>query len=235
MIMSRQALSQLLLSLLFYLGAASTQAGILLDKSIVDFPANEPPRQDVAVSNQGTDTAYVQVEVLKVTNPGTEQEQRIPVTDQEEISFVASPAKLAIPGGGRKLVRLVNLDQGSQEQVYRINFTPVLPPLQENDAGMAVRVVVAYQVLALIHPDNPVEKLLVKREGRTLTFVNEGNSYALVADISQCQPNGEECKTDLGAKRLYAGNRFTVELPYANGPVSYKLTTFKGTSEQQAD
>ena len=206
-------------------------AGILLDKSIVDFPANEPPRQDITVSNEGSEIAYVQVEVLRVTNPGTEQEERTAITEEDDISFVASPAKLAIPPKGRKQVRLVSLADPAGETVYRINFTPVLPPLADAE-GMGVRVVIAYQVLALIHPAEPVENLVVKRDPISIRFENQGNSYALINNIRQCDKNGENCKEDLGSKRLYAGNSMTLALPYPDTPVTYKMTNFKGAREE---
>lgn len=210
-----------------------TQAGILLDKSIVDFPANEPPRQDVTVTNQSNETAYVKVEVLRVTNPGTEEEKRIPVADGDTIEFVASPAKIAIPPGGRKQVRMVSLGDPGEEKVYRINFTPVLPPLEETETeGIGVRIVVAYQVLALIHPAQPVESLVVKRDPISISFNNTGNSYVLISNVRQCDKNGENCQDDLGSKRLYAGNKMTIALPYTDTPVTYRMTNFKGAREE---
>ena len=207
-------------------------AGIFLDKSIIDFPANEAPRQDVMITNRGDEIAYVKVEVLEVKNPGTKQETRLPINDKEEINFIASPAKLAIPPKGRKQVRLTNLTDPGDEKVYRINFSPVLPPLQEDEEGMDVRVVVAYQVLALIHPSEPVENLIVKKDPISIHFENKGNSYALISSVSQCDTKGENCKEDLGAKRLYPGNILTLPTPYENTPVTYRLTNFKGSREE---
>ena len=210
-----------------------SHAGILLDKSIVDFPSDQPPRQDITVSNQGDEIAYVQVQVLEVTNPGTDQEERRPISDKEDISFVASPSKLAIPPNGRKQVRLVNLSETPGEKVYRINFTPVLPPLDDSE-GMGVRVVIAYQVLALIHPQDPIENLIIKRDAISLQIQNKGNSYALITEIRQCDKNGSNCQDDLGSKRLYAGNSMTIALPYQESPATFKVTNFKGAREETA-
>jgi P pilus assembly chaperone PapD len=158
--------------------STSLAAGIILDRSIVDFSSTEPPRHDVTVINQGDDIAYVKVEVLEVLNPGTEKEERNIVTNPEQIQFVASPSKLAIPAGGRKQVRLVNLAPPGEEKIFRVNFTPVLPP--------GVKFVVAYQVLALIHPAQPTENLVVKREPKSISFDNQGNTYALISSVRQC-------------------------------------------------
>lgn len=205
-------------------------AGILLDKSIVEFTAGEAPRKDIWVINDDTENAYVKIQVLAVRNAGTEQETREEISDPDLISFVATPSKLVIPPKGRKLIRLVNLATPGSERVYRINFTPILPPLQE-EQGATVRVVIAYQVLALIHPANPREQLEIKREGADLSFRNKGNSFVLLGGGTQCDRNDANCQ-DLPARRLYAGNEWRVTLPYADTQVSYSLSNFKGTREE---
>ena len=211
--------------------AVAMATGIILDRSIIDFSPTEPPRQDVTVINQSDDIAYVKVEVLEVLNPGTEQEERKVVSNPEQVQFVASPAKLAIPPGGRKQVRLVNLAPPAEEKIFRVNFTPVLPPLAETKEGLGVKFVVAYQVLALIHPAKPVEQLEIVRDRNSISFVNRGNTYALISNVRQCDRSGKNCKDDLGSKRLYAGNTLMIPLPYADAPVIYKLTNFKGSRE----
>ena len=211
--------------------SSAIAAGIILDRSIIDFSPTEPPRHDVTVINQGNEIAYVKVEVLEVLNPGTEAEERNVVNNPEKIQFVASPSKLAIPPGGRKNVRLVNLAPFGEEKIFRVNFTPVLAPLEEQTEGLGVKFVVAYQVLALIHPEKPVENLQVRREPRAIHFDNQGNSYALVTGVRQCDAEGNNCQDDLGSKRLYVGNKMKIALPYANTPVTYKLTNFKGSRE----
>jgi P pilus assembly chaperone PapD len=220
------------LSLILGLLAKTTTglaAGIILDRSIIDFSPTEPPRHDVTVINQGDEIAYVKVEVLEVLNPGTENEERNIVGNPDEIQFVASPSKLAIPPGGRKQVRLVNLAPPGKEKVFRVNFTPVLPPLEEKTEGLGVKFVVAYQVLALVHPAQPTENLSIKREPNSISFHNQGNTYALISNVRQCDQEGKNCQDDLGSKRLYVGNEMVIPLPYANTPVTYKLTNFKGS------
>jgi P pilus assembly chaperone PapD len=222
--------TRILLTVVLVFLAPVTQAGILLDKAIVEFKPDEPPRQDVVVINDSeTENAYVQVEVLEVVNPGTEQEERRKITDPDEMQFVASPAKLVIPPNGRKQVRLVNLaGPGDQEKVYRVNFTPVLPPLEE--PGSKIRVVVAYQVLVLIHPNEPTVDLIANRDGKTLSLQNQGNSYVFVSAGRQCNTKGENCQ-DLPSRRLYAGNTWKLDLPYTT-PVTFTLVSFKGSRNE---
>lgn len=230
--MNIKSLLRSIVSASLILSGAIAHAGILLDKSIVEFPANEPPRQDITVSNQGDEMAYVSVEVLAVINPGTDKEERKAIGSDDDIKFVASPAKLAIPPGGRKQVRLVNLGDAGGERIYRINFTPVLPPLQKETEGMGVRVVIAYQVLAIIQPPEPVDNIDIKKDPISLVLKNKGNTNALITNVSQCDKNAENCQNDLGSTRLYPGNTMTVALPYKDTPVTLKMTNFKGTREE---
>ena len=207
------------------------QAGINVDRTIINFPADQAPRQDIIVSNQGDEVAYVKVEVLEVINPGEKNEERRLLNNLEDITFVASPAKLVIPAKGRKQVRLVNLAAPDKEKVYRINFTPVEPPLAKAE-GMGVRILVAYQVLALIHPAEPLEALDITVEDKTLIVNNKGNSYALITNLKQCDDKGENCQDDIGSKRLYAGNTHRFQLPFENTEVSFRLTNFKGARNE---
>lgn len=223
----RRALGTALLALALL--PAVTHGDILLDKIIVEFAHDQPPREDIYVINNGDDNAFVKVEVLAVDNPGEDEEKRISLAGAEDLPFIASPARIVIPPGGRKQVRLVNLKgPAAVEQVYRINFTPVLPPLEEQQ-GATVRVVVAYQVLAIVHPARANENLQVTRSANALKFVNAGNSYVMLSEGQQCDEKNEEC-VDLPSRRLYAGNQWTIALPYTT-PARFSLTSFKGARE----
>jgi P pilus assembly chaperone PapD len=216
-------LSSVLASLLV---TGFAQANILVDRSIVEFVPGQSPQQDIRVSNRSDDQMYVQVEVLDVLQPGTEQEVREIVTDLADMTLLATPKQFVLPPQGERAVRLVALAEPAEvDQVYRVNVTPIMPPLADSQSSV-VRVVVAYQLLVLVLPENPREDLVVTREANTLKFENRGNSYVLLADGQQC--DGENC-TNLPTNRLYAGNSWEVELGSDNMAASYRLTTFAGS------
>jgi P pilus assembly chaperone PapD len=202
------------------------QANMFVDRSIIEFVAGQTPQQDFRVSNRGDDQMYVQVEVLDVLQPGTEQEVRDAVTDLADMTLLATPKQFVLPPQGERAVRLVALAEPAEvDQVYRVNVTPILPPLADSESSV-VRVVVAYQLLVLVLPENPREDLVVTREANILKFENRGNSYVLLADGQQC--DSENC-TNLPTNRLYAGNSWEVELGSDDMSVSYRLTTFAGS------
>lgn len=205
-------------------------AEMYVDKSIVTFEPGQPPRQDVRVSNTGADVMYVQIDTFKVENPGTEAEERVPVTSPQEGKLVASPNKLVIPAGGHKLVRILNLDpKTTEERIYRINVTPIAPPLEEETSQL--RIVVAYQILTIIQPSDPHSKLEVSRTGKQVTFTNQGNTNILLSDGRQCAPaKAEDCET-LDSHRIYAGSSWSLDLPY-DAPLSYSVRSFDGIKNE---
>ena len=87
-------------------------ASMVVERSIVSFEPDKSNRQDIEVKNTGEEMLYIQVEPFQVINPGTEEEERVPVVNPKEAQFLATPSKLAIPPNSSKLVRLVNLESG---------------------------------------------------------------------------------------------------------------------------
>lgn len=224
----------LIASIAFYLlFSGSAWSDIFVDRAIVRLGADAAPRQDIKVINNGSEVGYVAVEVFTVNNPGTEQEERVKVSDPDKVKLIASPSKLMIPANSQKLVRIVNLDPGNnQERIYRINVTPVLPPLQEGE-GSVVRVVVAYQILVIVDPAVPVEDVEITRQGYRLTVTNKGNTNVLFSDGQQCNEQGEGC-LEIAAHRVYPGNSWQVDLE-RDAPVLFKLTSFNGIRETRTE
>ena len=197
-----------------------------VDRSIVIFEPGDAPRQDVKVSNSDPEDVYVQVEVLEVTNPGTDSEERQLITDPKALKLLATPNKLIVPPNGQKLIRIVNLQTANDdERVYRINVTPIAPPLEEDTSQL--RIVVAYQILAIVQPDEPNTDLKVNRSGKQLTLTNSGNTNVLLSDGRQCDPANPAICEELTSRRLYADNEWTLDLPF-DGPLSYSIRSFDG-------
>lgn len=226
-IQGKRSITTVLLTLLFT--SVNTWSDIFVDRAIVRLGADKAPREDIKVINNGSETGYVAVEVFAVHKPGTEQETRVKVSDPDEIQLIASPSKLMIPPNSQKLVRIVNLAPGTgQERIYRINVTPVLPPLQENE-GSVVRVVVAYQLLVIVDPAAPKEDMEIVRQGYRLALNNKGNTNVLFSDAKQCDSEGQDC-VEIAAHRVYPGNNWQVDLE-KDAPVVFKLTSFNGVRE----
>jgi len=209
-----------------------TYASMVLDRTVLTFRTGELPRQDVSVANPDKENLYIEVSVLEVTNPGTDKETREVVKDPESIGLIATPHKLMVPPGARRTVRLVNLNgHGDSEKVYRVNVTPKPPPAKTT--GMAVRVVVAYQLLIFVEPLKPEKKLVATRNGQVLEIANEGNINVMLSQGQQCSTAKKEICTELTGKRLYPGNRMQVSLPLESGLVFFQATSRGETRTQE--
>ncbi len=204
--------------------------GIYVSKSIVTFKPGSSAREDVRVSNPGDNLQYVKVEVFAVQYPGTPREKLIKVTDPQQHSLVATPAKLVIPPHSDKLIRILDLDPTStQERVYRINVTPIPAPIEERVNKL--RFVVAYQILVIIQPEEPFADLDVSRTAKEITFNNRGNTNVLLSLGRQCAPDNPDNCEDLAARRLYADTSWRLNLPF-DVPVTYKVRRFDSTRHE---
>lgn len=235
--MNRFILPAMLVALL--LAAVPAEATMLIDRSILVFRPGEPTRQDIVVINPDQEPLYVKVEILEVTNPGTAEEKRELVKDPEKISLLATPNKLMVEPGSRKVVRIVTLKpDAEQERVFRVNLSPVVGKLEADDDAnvMAVKVVVGYQVLVLVSPAAPKDALEVKRDGTNVTFRNTGNTNILLFNGRQC-PTPEAADTEcvaLSDHRLYPGNEWTQTLPF-DQPFDYQLTILEKNQKRRFD
>ena len=144
------------------LTSVNAQATMQVGRNIIHFIPGQAPRIDVPVANPTDETLYVAVEVLEVRNPGTEAETRTPVTDARRVDFLVTPNRFIIPPGNRQLVRFVNTGGHSdEERIFRVNLRPVSPPMEATRT--AIRLVVGYQVLAIIEPERRKSDLVVER------------------------------------------------------------------------
>lgn len=220
--------------LLLLLTSMPTNADMRVDRAIVYFDPDAPPRQDVEVSNLSDENLFLKVEVLEVSNAGTEQEQRRLVTDLDAIGFIASPANSVIPPKGRRSIRLLNLrEPDDQERIYRVTFKPVLPELTAQTN--AIKLLVAYQSLIIIRPKNI--DIDIASESRTdgLLLSNNGNANVFLQNGRACHTTSNVC-FDLPSKRLYAGNSWTVSDGKNNNSLSgdeYEISYVLNSGKKQ--
>ncbi len=223
----RLAALTLLSSLLF---SASASAALSLDRMIVYFDPNKQPRQDVIVSNPDKETLYLQTEVFEVHNPGSKNEERVKVTDPAKLKLLTTPNKAIIPANGRKTVRLVSLEKPTgNELVYRVTFKPVVGDLEASET--AIKLLIAYQALVFIRPDNPRYQVSAQQKGGQLVFKNSGNINAVMRNGKYCTTQEDDSCNPLDATtRLYADQSWTLDVPSEAVRVSYGL--FDGTHEK---
>lgn len=208
------------LALAVALGFASlARAELVLSQVIVDLAPSKPPRDDIEVFNDGPERMYVSAEPFEVRDPGTGQEQRVPVIDPQASGLLVSPQKVVLAPGERRLIRIAALgDRPAHDRVYRVAIKPVAGPITAEQS--ALKVFVGYDALVLVRPDQLTRDLAGERTGKTLILTNAGNTAQELFDGRQCDAAGGDCRA-LPAKRLYSGARWQQTLPL-EGRVTYK-------------
>jgi len=212
-------------------------ASLLVDKAIVIFDAQTANKHDITVINDDPDAKlYVKVDAFEVQSPGTVDETLVPFDRTLVPEFIATPNKLVIQPGSKSLVWLMNLTPiNDEERIYRINFLPIARPIElatpQPDDGVrpVLDIIIAYQVLAIVSPRNPVSIPRIVRHKTLVTVSNTGNANFLLTRGRQCNPtNATEC-AELPHKRIYPGNTWELNLPY-DAPFSYDIQTHAGNS-----
>lgn len=180
--------------------------------------------EDIQVYNTGKSTAYVNVELKRLINPGAQHvRSKLFHDNPEAFGMIVSPNKLIIPAAQSRVVRVLRLLQGNKkEAVYQINIAPAEGVLERIKTGnkkvqAGIRVIVGYNVIARVLPNEPRANLVIKRQGKTLTVENKGNASALLYRGEVCE--NQSCKA-LPTKRMYAGLSWSTEMPYA-APAHY--------------
>jgi P pilus assembly chaperone PapD len=213
-----------------------SRADLVLDESIIVYRDPAQTKHDVTIYNSDEiSNLYLEVTPYKVVNPGQDNEVLEPLTFDTAPEFLVSPNRAIVPPGSPSILRLLNLKpEGSEERIYRINLIPAIPPLElqqteEEAVASMLQVIVAYQILVIILPNNPQALINTDRLGNTATFTNSGNANYLLTEGEQCDPADPSLCVALESKRIYPGNNWTLELPY-NGPAHYTARTHEGSS-----
>ncbi len=203
-------------------------ADMALSKVIVEFRPGEPLREDVEVINAGNENLYLVVEPREVIQPGTDAEERVERRNPQEVGLLVSPTRVVIEPGARRIVRLSLFEQpAGRDRIWRVTFRPVVGETSAQTS--ALRVLTAYSVLVMAYPPAAAADVAGSRAGRRVALENRGNSNALLFDGRQCDAAGNNCR-DLPTRRLYAGNRWQVDLPY-DTPAQWRVQDANGTRD----
>lgn len=183
--------------------AQSAVASMSLDKIIVYLDDSPGAREDIVVTNPDKEPLYLQTEIYRVDNPGLPNEARVRVVDPKEFKLLVSPSKAVLATGEQKRFRLMSLERGlDREKVYRVTFKPVVGKIKSDRS--ALKILVAYQALIFVQPQDGRYRLEVKRQGDQWVLKNTGNINVEVSDVQHCQSEAE-CRPLDVIGRLYAG------------------------------
>jgi P pilus assembly chaperone PapD len=232
---------KILLLGLVTLASYTSFSDLVVQDSIITITDPRQSRRDVVVyNNDETEKLYLEIVPHRVNNPGEDDEMLEIISLSASPEFIVTPNRAILDAKEESIIRMINLNNsGEKELIYRINVTPATPPpeLEIFDDELIrplVEVVIGYQILVMILPDNPNPVVDHKREGKMITFSNPGNTNYLLTEGTQCNPQDpNECQ-GIPIKRIYPGNNWSFELPY-DGPSNYTLRTHAGSSSRVFD
>ena len=215
----------------FLIGVAScmlipmTYADIEVSPILIDVQGTTINPQDIRVYNNGDEIAYVKITPKLFMYPGTPQEKLVFVDDPSKLGLLVSPSIMKISPKKFKLIRLVFTQKaGVTDRLYRIDVQPtagdLLLPKKNKGNELGIKILVGYGVVVVQRPEKLIPLTKMTRTQNTLVIKNVGNTNLVIADGTQCDSKGKQCK-ELPAKRLYAGQIWTQTLPYSTS-VTYR-------------
>jgi hypothetical protein len=109
-----------------------------------------------------------------------------------------------------------------------VTVKPVVGELAKDQSGL--KVLVGYDVLALVRPTKSQSQVSGRWEGSALILKNDGNESVELIDGKQCS-TPSQCET-LPAKRLYAGAEWRVPVA-RKAPVELSVKSRTSTRKVQ--
>jgi P pilus assembly chaperone PapD len=200
--------------------SAPAGAELVLSDLVVELVPGKEIRKDIELWNDSDERSYVEISPAEIVNAGQSSETRRQIPDPEQLGLLVSPNRMILEPGQHKVIRIAAISPVvERERVYRVTVKPVVGDVSEGQSGL--KLLVGYDVLAIVRPTNPTPKIVGNREGRTLVIRNEGNSSAELLNGKQCVTAGERCSA-LPGKRLYSGAQWRLQLQ-GDGPIEYSV------------
>jgi P pilus assembly chaperone PapD len=193
---------------------------LILSDLVVELQPGKNSRKDIELWNKADERSYVEISPAEIVNPGQATESRRQEPNPERLGLLVSPNRMILEPGQHKIIRIAAIASPvDRERIYRVTVKPVVGDVSGDHTGL--KVLVGYDVLAIVRPANPAPKIAGSREGRTAVIRNEGNSSAELLNGKQCRTGSTNC-TSLPGKRLYAGAEWRLPLE-GDGPVQYSV------------
>ncbi|WP_456311378.1 pilus assembly protein [Serratia proteamaculans] len=145
--------------------------------------------QMIKVRNVGDAPLYLSVMVVKVMNPGLSPEKKVPLHDLPQPGMLASPDKLMLGPNQSRNIRLISLEEPTQEALYRVYIVPVREMKVENaptdKITAPVSVAIGYGVLVrhMPLPGKQKSDWTYRCENGGITLTNTGNVRVRMSEL----------------------------------------------------
>lgn len=216
----------------------SLQAQISVSRSIVEFSPDKKV-QDIEVFNSGEHKIFLDMNAVEIVEPESDNPTRVAMDDPRTAPLLITPKQLLVPSGERRRFRVLLRENATdKDRIYRLAVKPYAGSVEvesnnDQEKVSAIKVLVGYDLLLLSRPQDPVADVRVSREDDSIVFSNKGNTNVLLRRIEQCDAQGEQC-VELPANRLYAGESYTLSLPFKGDADQFPVTVWKAVGLQNS-
>ncbi len=215
----RSLWAPLLAGVLLVVATVPGRADMVLSDVIVAFAPGEV-RKEIVVTNTGEETLFVSADLAEIINAGSANEERVVNPDPELAGMIVSPTRIVVQPGQRKTLRIAYIgDTPASDRVYRLLVKPAVGDIDAQETML--RVLIGYDVLVVVQPEEPAYNLDWSREGTVFTVTNTGNTNALMYEGLLCPASGD-C-VDVQGRRIYPGLTVTIDLPAEDGTLTYMV------------
>tara|TARA_R110001606_G_scaffold64868_1_gene150468 strand:+ start:1551 stop:2330 length:780 start_codon:yes stop_codon:yes gene_type:complete len=215
--------------------ATAAHAQLTVDKLWIDFNTSSSTREDVLLRNESDRRYYISIEPSEIIDPGLPSEARREYDNPEDLGLLISPNRLILEPGEFRALRLVSINEDmSRDRVYRIRITPKVGAItgveaEGDNRNANLVILMAYDLLAIVRPQQGKADIDVERTDEALTLRNSGATNTLLVDGAACfTENDEDHCTPLPDTRLYSGAEVRFPLPRPDAQV--RVTARDGTN-----
>lgn len=172
----------------------------------------------VNVRNVGDAPLYLSISLQKVMNPGLEPEDKVPLSQLEHPSLLASPDKLTLGPGQSRSVSLKSLSVPVSEEMYRLYIVPVkamqVEEVPQDKITAPMSVAVGYGVLVQHMPPPGKQRATWTHrcENAGVALENTGNVHLVLSDIASPDSKQERNRVVLfpGVLQHFTGRNLTM-------------------------
>ena len=213
------------MSVLVSLPAISSN--IALSKNRVDFDKNANTRDVVEVKSlDNSRNVYFKTILREVLDPqkGTNS-QYSEDRDPSQSGIFVTPNKAVItPDQKTENISIINTNKNlEKERVYRLDVIPVIPKVAGEQFQAQMKVLLAYDVLIHVQPQNPTISHEYYFDNGAFFFKNSGNMHVLLSNGMQC--NASDKCSPINTGKVFADKTVSVALNEDTTRVEYEIVT----------
>lgn len=175
------------LGLLFAI--TNAKANIQVSPMNISLTSENQYSGSVRVFSSADETQYIKTSIKRIINPGTPQQQELPVSPDEDGGIIVSPQRFILSGQGSHLVRILPVNVPKKEGVYRVYISAVPDDAtdqtgtKEKNAQVAINII--WGVLVYVTPEHRDISFSYNAASGELT--NTGNTHVRISAYGFCQ------------------------------------------------